>query len=162
MFLAVKELERTGLLPGGTDRVLNLGRVRRFLASPLGRRMAQAERLKKEQQFVMGLPARQIRSEYAGSHLEDETLLVQGIIDAWFEEDGELVVVDYKTDRMDGDDRETARRRLSERYRAQLDYYQAALEMSTGKRVKERYIYSFSLEEAILVKQSAHDVPGGR
>ncbi len=162
VFLAVKELERTGLLPGGTDRVLNLGRVRRFLASPLGRRMAQAERLKKEQQFVMGLPARQIRSEYAGSHLEDETLLVQGIIDAWFEEDGELVVVDYKTDRMDGDDRETARRRLSERYRAQLDYYQAALEMSTGKRVKERYIYSFSLEEAILVKQSAHDVPGGR
>ena len=148
---AVKELEQAGLLPKDTDRTLDLRRVRRFLDSPLGRRMARAGSLKKEQQFVMGLPAEQVRAEYAGSSLEGEILLVQGIIDAWFEEEGELVVVDYKTDRMDGADREAARRRLSDRYRVQLDYYQAALERNTGKRVKERYLYSFSLEEAILV-----------
>ena len=61
------------------------------------------------------------------------------------------MLVDYKTDRLDSSDREAAKQSLSDRYRVQLDYYQAALEMSTGKRVKERYIYSFSLEEAVLV-----------
>ncbi|MCI8275824.1 MAG: helicase-exonuclease AddAB subunit AddA [Lachnospiraceae bacterium] len=149
--LAVQELEREGLLPKDTGQTLNLGRIRRFLASPLGRRMAGAERLKKEQQFVMGLPAKEIRVEYVESSLAEEIMLVQGIIDAWFEEDGALVVVDYKTDRVDRSDKEAARRYFVERYRTQLDYYQAALEMSTGKQVKERYIYSFSLEEAILL-----------
>ncbi|MCI8506833.1 MAG: helicase-exonuclease AddAB subunit AddA [Lachnospiraceae bacterium] len=151
VFLAVKELEKTGLLPGDTAKSLNLGRIRRFLASPLGRRMAAAKTLKKEQQFVMGLPAGEIRAEYEKSSLAGEIMLVQGIIDAWFEEEGELVLVDYKTDRLDTSDRESAKQSLSDRYRVQLDYYQAALEMSTGKRVKERYIYSFSLEEAVSV-----------
>lgn len=149
--LAVKELEREGLLPKDTERTLNLGRIWRFLASPLGRRMAGAGDLKKEQQFVMGLPAKKIRAEYGEGSLAEEMMLVQGVIDAWFEEEGALVLVDYKTDRLDQSDKETARKNLVERYRTQLDFYQAALEMSTGKQVRERYIYSFSLEEAIPV-----------
>lgn len=151
VFGAVKKLEDAGFLPKNTEKSLNLRKVRCFLGSSLGKRMAGAKVLRKEQQFVMGLPAKKIREEYEESSLAEEIMLVQGIIDAWFEEDGELVVVDYKTDRMDNMDTEAAKECLRGRYRTQLDYYQAALEMSTGKKVKERYIYSFFLEEAILV-----------
>ena len=60
--------------------------------------MAKAQaagKLHKEQQFVMGIPAREI-----GLVDSDELVVIQGIIDAYFEEDGELILVDYKTDRI--------------------------------------------------------------
>ena len=80
-----------------------------------------------------------------GAAGELETILVQGIIDVYFEEDGELVVLDYKTDRVSHESE------LSERYHAQLDYYAKALEQLTGKKVKEKLIYSFSLQRTIEV-----------
>ncbi len=52
-------------------------------------------RLHKEQQFVVGIPARDMK---AGD--SDELVVVQGIIDAYIEEDEGLVVVDYKTDKV--------------------------------------------------------------
>ena len=70
-------------------------------------------------------------------------VLVQGIIDAWFIEDGEIVLLDYKTDRVE--DEET----LLRRYRLQLELYKRALEAATNKKVKEVYIYSFDLGSVI-------------
>ena len=96
----------------------------------------------------MGLPAARIRPEYGDPSLEGELMLVQGIIDVWFAEEDGLVLVDYKTDRITGPEAEQT---LVERYRTQLDYYRCALEMSTGKKVKERYLYSFCLGKAIPV-----------
>lgn len=126
-------------------RLLDAGRIWGFLCSDLGKRMAAAEQaglLHREQQFVMGIPAREM--EAADS---DELVLIQGIIDAWFEEDGELVLVDYKTDHV-GADGEAV---LKERYQLQLDYYQKALEQMTGRRVKEKLIYSLTLQKEILL-----------
>ncbi|MBQ9887236.1 MAG: UvrD-helicase domain-containing protein [Lachnospiraceae bacterium] len=115
-----------------------------FLKSPLARRMAAAAgvgRLYKEKQFVMGVPAHRIGGEYHG----DELILVQGIIDAYFEENGELVVVDYKTDAVKSADE------LISRYKAQLDYYKLALEQITGKKVRDKIIYSFKLNKEIRI-----------
>ena len=112
-----------------------------FLQTPLARRMREAgERgeLFREQPFVIGLPG----SEFLDADPE-ETVLVQGIIDAFFYEDGEAVVVDYKTDRV------SRAEELVERYHAQLEYYDQALRMLTGKKVKERLIYSFKLGKVI-------------
>ncbi len=112
-----------------------------FLQTPLARRMREAgERgeLFREQPFVIGLPG----SEFPDADPE-ETVLVQGIIDAFFYEDGEAVVVDYKTDRV------SRAEELVERYHAQLEYYDQALRMLTGKKVKERLIYSFKLGKVI-------------
>ena len=81
---------------------------------------------------------------YKGESLE-ETVLVQGIIDVWFEEDGELVVLDYKTDRVFKEEI------LREKYHTQLDYYARALEQLTGKCVKEKIIYSFTMQKEIEV-----------
>lgn len=114
-----------------------------FLHSASGKRMREAAKkgkLYKEQPFVLGIPAADIYGEDA----EDETLLVQGIIDVYFEEEDGLVVLDYKTDRIRyGKD-------LKEKYAKQLEYYAKALEQMLGKPVKEKIIYSFTLREEII------------
>ena len=74
-----------------------------------------------------------------------EKLFLQGIVDTAFLEDGEWVLVDYKTDRVKTGDE------LIRRYGIQLRIYSQALERLTGKPVKERYIYSFRLNDAIAV-----------
>ncbi len=115
-----------------------------FLHSPIGKRMQEASRLGQchvEQPFVLGVPAKTVYAEAES----EEFVLVQGIIDVYFEEDGELVVLDYKTDRV------CCAKQLKERYYAQLEYYAQALTRLTGKPVKEKVIYSFALQEEIEV-----------
>ena len=119
-----------------------------FLHSTVGRRMkkaAQAGLLKKEQPFVLGVNAEEIYPEEVQPDVEKEMILVQGIIDVYFEEDGELVLLDYKTDRV------RSAGELRERYHAQLEYYAKALEQLVGKKVKEKIIYSFCLRESISI-----------
>lgn len=115
-----------------------------FLHSEIGIRAAEASRrgqLWKEQPFVIGMKASDIYPEATG----EDKILVQGIIDIYFEEDGELVVLDYKTDKVQSS------AELAEKYHAQLDYYAKALEQLTGKRVKQKIIYSFALQREIEV-----------
>ena len=85
------------------------------------------------------------RRENAPEETGGETILIQGIIDVYFEEDGELVVLDYKTDKV------KRAEDLKEKYHAQLEYYAEALELLLGKKVKEKLIYSFTLGEEIQV-----------
>ena len=112
-----------------------------FLCSETGHRMAAAQaegRLHKEQQFVMGIPARAV-----GPVDSDELVVIQGIIDAYFEEDGELILVDYKTDRT------WSSQVLLDHYKRQLDYYERALNQLTGQKVREKWIYSLTMQRAI-------------
>jgi ATP-dependent helicase/nuclease subunit A len=114
----------------------------RFLSSSLGRRMAEAQRtgrLHKEQQFVMGVPANEM-----GDYDSKELVVVQGIIDAWFEEEDGLVLVDYKTDKT------RSARTLLGYYKTQIDYYAKALEQMTGRKVKDKMIYSLTMQQEIL------------
>lgn len=130
-----------GRLSRTADSYIRSYAVWRFLQSDLGRRMSLAQsqgRLHKEQQFVVGIPAREM-----GAGDSDEIVIVEGIMDAWFEEDGELVLMDYKTDHVE--DEET----LCEHYRGQLAYYARALSQMTGKKVKEKLIYSLALGREI-------------
>ena len=113
-----------------------------FAESKIGKRMKKAYdlgTLKRETKFVMGVSASEINQDYNG----DEKIIVQGIIDAYFEENGEIVIVDYKTDYVD-DIKE-----LCDKYRVQLDYYAKAIESMTGKTVKEKIIYSVHLSKEI-------------
>lgn len=105
-----------------------------FVNSDIARRMKEAYdngSLRREQPFV----------------IEDETegCLVQGIIDAYFIEDDEIVVVDYKTDRLD------EKVEFVDKYKIQLDYYANALERVLEKKVKEKVIYSTYLKECITM-----------
>lgn len=115
-----------------------------FLENPVALRMAAAQQrgeLQKEQPFVMGLPASEI---YEGA--SEELVLIQGIVDAcWLEEDA-LVILDYKTDAV------SSAKQLTDRYQIQLDLYARALQKATGKKLKEKLIYSFSLQEIVEIR----------
>lgn len=136
-----RNLMAEGRLSESANHYIRNMSIWRFLQSDLGKRMrlAQSEgRLHKEQQFVVGIPARNM-----GAGDSDELVIVEGIMDAWFEENGELVLMDYKTDRVDDEGV------LREHYSRQLDYYARALTQMTGKKIKEKWIYSLALEREI-------------
>jgi len=141
----MQEACKEGRITKDTADMVEPGRIWGFLQSSMGKRMGLAQRegrLHREQQFVMGIPA-----EEMGLGKSKELVLIQGIIDAWMEEDGGLVLVDYKTDRVGFGKEEV----LVKRYKVQLDYYKRALEQMVKKPVKERVIYSLALQKEIPV-----------
>ena len=113
----------------------------KFFSSDLGKRLINAKRIERELPFSMLFEGKRVYDS-----LEDgENLFLQGIIDTAFEEDGEWVLVDYKTDRVkSGED-------LIKRYKIQMDLYKEALQRLTGMPVKACYIYSFRLHDAISI-----------
>ena len=113
----------------------------KFFSSDLGKRLVNAKRIERELPFSMLFDGKRVYDT-----LEDgENLFLQGIIDTAFEEDGEWILVDYKTDRVkSGED-------LIKRYKIQMDLYKEALQRLTGMPVKACYIYSFRLHDAISI-----------
>lgn len=142
-----KQLLARGKLTEADIKLLDENKLYRFIQSDIAKRMkiaAASGKLYKEQQFVMGVKANEINSNLKS----EELVLVQGIIDVYFEEEGQWVLLDYKTDSVFGRGAEDI---LIKRYRVQLQYYQKALEQLTGKKVKDRIIYSFSLNKEIYL-----------
>ncbi|RHR30300.1 helicase-exonuclease AddAB subunit AddA [Clostridium sp. AF19-22AC] len=140
----IERLAKEGRLSEDMAQCIRIADILGFLNCESGQRMHQAaarNQLRKEQPFVLGVKAEEIYPEEQSG----ETILVQGIIDVYFEEDGALTVLDYKTDKV-----RTALE-LKEKYHAQLDYYAQALEQLLGKKVKEKIIYSFTLKKEIQV-----------
>lgn len=139
-----KELD--GLVTKGTfteeeRNLLSDTSLYKFFSSNLGKRLINAKRIERELPFSMLFDGKRVYDS-----LEDgENLFLQGIIDTAFEEDGEWVLVDYKTDRVkSGED-------LIKRYKIQMDLYKEALQRLTGMPVKACYIYSFRLHDAIII-----------
>ena len=136
------ELAASAKIPPSYAEQLPAYGIMSFLHSSLAGRMAAAfarGELYREQPFVLGIEADKVNPGFP----KEETVLVQGIIDAYFEENGELVLVDYKTDAVE------KAQDLIDRYRVQLDLYERALTQITGKNVKEKLIYSVSLKKTI-------------
>ena len=142
---AIKEKEQAGLLTKEMALCIRIQDILEFLNSPVAHRMRQASLKGKcfaEQPFVLGMKAKKI---YTEANCE-EYVLVQGIIDVYFEEQDGLVLLDYKTDKV------LCEQELVNRYHAQLNYYAEALSRLTGKKVKQKLIYSFALQSEIEVK----------
>lgn len=119
-------------------------KIAAFFQTELAKRMTAADRcskLFKEQPFVLSLPASRLSPEFP----DTEKVLIQGIIDVYFEEDGKIIIADYKTDAVKEPEE------LIRRYQVQLDYYAEALERLTGKEVSQKIIYSFALAQEIVV-----------
>ncbi|WP_343210460.1 helicase-exonuclease AddAB subunit AddA [Anaerolentibacter hominis] len=142
----IEELVKAGKLNPEDLADVKIDRLEHFFGTSLGKRMRFAASpeiggLYREQPFVIGIPAEAVYPEVEST----EEILIQGIIDAFFREEDELVLVDYKTDRV------YERESLVKRYHIQLDYYAQAISRLTGKKVKEKWIYSFTLGEEILL-----------
>ena len=145
----LRSMLASGRLPKEYAEAVSESKICRFLESDSAGRMARAAQrgqLYREQPFVLGIPASRLREEFP----ESETVLMQGIIDVFWEEEDGIVVLDYKTDAVQLPEE------LVKRYHVQLDCYAQALERiytdpvsREGRRVKEKVIYSFKLGEEI-------------
>ena len=137
----LERLEQEGRLTAEYRQAVSVDKICLFLDSDLAKRMAKARKkgkLWREQPFVYGISADRLKGP-EGAFPAEETVLIQGIVDVFFEEEEGLVVADYKTDVI------RTPEELAHRYRVQLDYYQEALEHLTGRKVKEKILYSFCL-----------------
>lgn len=121
-------------------KAVSLPKMLNFLEQELAYRMWRAQEqglLYREQPFVLGIDAKRLDPDLP----EGEKVLIQGIIDVFFIEDGEIVLLDYKTDVID------SLEALWNRYNVQIQYYEEALTKLMQMPVKERILYSFYLEK---------------
>ncbi|MCX4268602.1 MAG: helicase-exonuclease AddAB subunit AddA [Lachnospiraceae bacterium] len=121
-------------------------RIVAFLTSQTAKRMREAEKrgqIYRETQFVVGIPAWKLYRETESQEL----ILLQGVIDVYFEEEGKLVLLDYKTDAVYEGQEEV----LVMRYERQFELYKMALEQMTGEEVGEMILYSFGLGKEIRI-----------
>jgi len=141
----IQEMVKKELLTEQQAESVDPEKIRLFLESPLGCRMKASGSVNREVRFNIEIPCREVFSDMAAGACGQEVVLLQGIIDCYFEEEDGIVLVDYKTDRIP----EGGSRIILERYRQQIIYYARALEMLTGKKVKEKYFYLFSCGEVL-------------
>jgi ATP-dependent exoDNAse (exonuclease V) beta subunit len=106
-------------VPEPDEEALQLAEV--FQQSPLGRRLERASRVEREFDFLMAV----------------EDLVIRGQVDLWFEEGGELVLVDYKTDSVTA--REAHRRARD--YALQLRLYALAVERFASRAPDRAWLY---------------------
>ncbi len=141
---AVAALERRGLLPEGAAEAINMDWIIRFYQSDIARRMRHSSDVRQELPFNLAVPAHVVFPGETG----EEEILVQGIIDCCFVEDGKWVLLDYKTNRVDSRNTTQA---IATHYRPQILTYRTALEEITGIEVAEAYLYLLSVGEEVRV-----------
>lgn len=130
-----------GFITEEQGKSLDKKRLASFFNSPLAKRMFNSDKIYREIKVSTFLSA----NEVYGIDFADK-ILVQGIADCVFEENGQLVLVDYKTDRVKDENE------LLERYKKQLTFYKYAIEKTLKMPVKEVMLYSFYLEKECIYK----------
>ena len=122
---------------------INIKKIYQFTKSNIWQEMTEAQVVEREKPFYINIPVQEIYEKDL-----EEKVLVQGVIDLYYiSSNGELVLVDFKTDYVPDKNEQI----LIERYSSQLQLYKRALESATGKRVDKTYIYSTYLEKEIKI-----------
>lgn len=116
---------------------IDANKILKFFNSSLGKRMTKSKKVLREIPFIISLDSTELYRDLPKDVYTDEKVLLQGIIDCYFEEDDGLVLLDYKTDYVDDFDK------IKERYSIQIKYYKNALERLTGRNIKNKYLYLF-------------------
>lgn len=108
-----------------------------FFHTDIGQRLLVSTHVQREVPFSYGLPVDELHPD-AIQELGEEIVLIQGVIDCLFEEQGELVLLDFKTDAVRGEPAV-----IAQKYRIQIELYTKAIEAITGKKVKLKCLYFF-------------------
>ena len=104
-----------------------------------------ADRLMREFKFSILCPAEDF---FDGG--EGESVLLQGVIDCCIEENGELTIIDYKTDRVRGE----ALYERAKSYAGQLRAYAIAIGKMTGKPVTGCALYFLDAGQTVFVPEN--------
>lgn len=143
-----KEAERlyeAGFLTENQLELIDYKMLDNFLNSELVERVLKSEEYHREYRFTVKINATDYDSNIPAEFSESK-IIMQGAVDLAFEENGEVVIVDYKTDRVKDISK------LSEMYSKQVELYKKALEETMERRVKEIIIYSVHLGEQIKIE----------
>lgn len=147
----IKELFDNEFLLEEEVKSINPNKIFNFFRSELGKMMIDSynigEKIYREIPFYTEISSLEIDNKLDKKY-KDEKVRLQGIIDCFFESNGDLILLDYKTDYIKIGNEED----IIEKYKKQLDYYSDAIFKMTGKRVKYKYLYSFSIEKEIIVE----------
>jgi ATP-dependent helicase/nuclease subunit A len=126
-------------------KVIKVNKILNFFKSSLGERVKKSILVKRETPFYIEMKSTDIYKDLQEHIYGDEKVLLQGVIDLYFEEEDGLVLVDYKTDYVENIED------IKKKYSIQLEYYSEALERITGKKVKERYLYLFHIDNFLQI-----------
>ncbi|WP_182101799.1 helicase-exonuclease AddAB subunit AddA [Niallia taxi] len=143
VLLLVDEMVAKELLTEEQAEAIEVGQIVSFFQTELGLRMRNAKKLVREIPFNIAYPASSVYTDWQG---EDEPILIQGIIDVYFEDEKGTVLLDYKTDAIQDrfkDGYQEAKPVLESRYRVQIDLYADSLEKILKKPIDEKYLFFF-------------------
>lgn len=141
------KMEAKGLLSEEERKAVSIKALLHFTRSSLAKRIKGSLQVKKEVPFILSLSAREIYKELQS----DEEVFVRGIIDCYFEENDGVVLVDYKTDAIfDKENPQREIEQLMKKYEVQVNLYTRAIEEITGKKVKEKCLFLFSIGKAVF------------
>lgn len=130
----INEMCKKEMITETEKNSININKIVELTKSNLWQRMKNAKEINMEAPF------------YTSIEENGETVLVQGIIDCYFiDSEDKLVLLDYKTDHVESE------QELINRYNVQLEIYKDALEKALGRKVAETYIYSIYLNKAICM-----------
>ena len=142
--LEADRLTELGVISEAERKSLDIKKLYGFFESDIYKRIKKADEICREKKFLVKISELSLDDEL-GEEYNNNNSMLQGIADCFFVEDGEIVLIDYKTDRV------SSEAVLADRYRMQLKLYSAAFEKIRGQRVKEAYLYSFSLERKVRI-----------
>ena len=147
----LKEFVDMELLSKEEYKVISPYKIKKFFVSKLGERMLRAynsgDRVYRELPFYTEIDVHRIDPDLP-KEVEGDKVRLQGVIDSFFYEEDEVILLDYKTDYVEQGNEEE----LINKYKMQIQYYKEALEKITKTKINECYLYSFYLEKEILVE----------
>lgn len=119
-------------------------KITAFFESDLYKRIEKADKVWREHKFMVAVSELDINNNVMDKFKKSDGM-IKGIIDLMFEEENKIIIVDYKSDKG------VSEKHLAERYQMQIQIYKSAVELTTGKIVKEAYLYSIEKEKSIPI-----------
>ena len=146
----LKELVDDELLSKEEFKAIRVNKIFNFFKSNLGKRVLNAynngDKVYKELPFFTEISPLDV-DDTLPEDIKDEKVRLQGVIDCFFYEGDDIVLIDYKTDYVEEGNEEE----MISKYTVQMNYYKSALKKITGKEVKESYLYLFYLDKEIAI-----------
>ncbi len=143
----IEDIVAKGLLSPQQGQYALVDEIYSFFVSDLGNRMLSSERVEREMGFNYLISASRL-DELNDKYHSDEKVLLQGIIDCCFIENGKWILVDYKTDRKRNG---VTVEEMANHHARQLNVYAEALHMLTGIEVAEKYVYFLRFGQAVKI-----------
>ena len=140
----IENVKKNGYLTTAEAESINTENAEAFFKSGLYKRICDSVSYVREKKFMVAVRELDLENDMV-EKMKNSDGMIKGIIDLMFEEDDGIVILDYKSDRG------VSLEKLKERYSMQLKLYKSAVELTTGRKVKEAILYSFELQDHIRI-----------